>query len=1100
MLCVVVEDTERVIAERRLRLLRELAAVPTSEADSVDFVGERLFLALESSAADIPFAALYLMDTAGSSARLAAKTSSLPTAHAPMRIQFEDAGATWPVAEVIVQNRERTLDDIARCIGAISSAWPEPVQQVVLLPLTGSGQSRPLGALVLGVSPRTKLSDRYISFLSLVASHVSSRLADAQAHLEERRRSEALAELDRAKNVFFGNVSHEFRTPLTLMLGPIEALIGHDSLPDDAVESLRLIHRNGLRLRKLVNSMLDFSRIEAGRVEANFQETDLAILTNDIASVFRAAMEAAGLRLVVRCDPSLPSVFVDREMWEKVVLNLLSNAFKFTFEGEIEVSLEGAAESVLLHVRDTGVGIAADGLPKLFDRFHRIGGTRSRTQEGTGIGLALVKELVRLHGGSIDVTSQVDQGTCFIVSIPLGSAHLPSSKVRYGVAQPARQVDASSFIDDVLRGEDISVVQRTDAPSIDETSRRTMARILVVDDNADMRAYIERLLSPYWTVVTARDGLEALKSIETEKPSLVLTDIMMPNLDGYDLIRHIRQTPSTAALPVIILSAQAGDEARVAGLEKGADDYLVKPFSTRELIARIQAQLVRAIVRTVQEAQDRRLADVFRNAPVGVALLRGPDHVFEFVNEEYRKLVSNRDVVGQSVRTALSELEGQSVLELLDEVYRTGEPHIGRAFPTKLLNTESNSLEQHFFDFVYQPLLHADGSPDGIAVVVFEVTELMVARRQAESANRAKDEFIAMLGHELRNPLAPIQTSLAIMRMQWADAAVKERGVIERQVQHMVRLVDDLLDIARVTRGTIELKRSIVELSSIVAKAVELASPLFEQRQQGLDMQIPPHGLAVLADPIRLSQVIANLLTNAAKFSKIGDRITVDAHSEDGHVSLTVRDRGMGLLPEDLQSVFDPFVQRGQALNRPHGGLGLGLTIARSLATLHGGTLSAESEGSGKGSAFHLRLPLASEDAVGAPSGSPPPIAVNGMDRRVLVVDDNEDAAQSLAMLLSMWGYVVEIAHDGPSALRLAERDVFEIGVLDIGLPVMDGYELAGRLRQRAGSQQMRLIALTGYGQAADRQRSFESGFDSHLVKPIDAVALATTLVSVQNG
>ena len=1093
MLCVVVEDTERAIGERRLRLLTALAALQTSQADSLDSVAERLFQVLVTATADIPFACLYLVGATSDGARLVARTASLPATLAPAVIRFDDGTVRWPLAAVVRDSHERSVPDVDKLIGSIPSAWPEPVQRAVLLPLTGAGQDKPLGVLVLGVSPRRELDDNYHSFLSLVASQVSSRLADAQAHIEERRRSQALAELDRAKNVFFNNVSHEFRTPLTLMLGPLAALIGHHNLPEDAIESLRLIERNGLRLRKLVNSLLDFSRIEAGRVEACFQPTDLASLTRDLASVFRSAIEAAGLRLLVNCTELPEPVFVDREMWEKVVLNLLSNALKFTFDGEIEVRLEPVGEGVRLCVRDTGVGIAPEGLPHVFDRFHRIAGTRSRTHEGTGIGLALVKELVRLHGGSVDVTSELGRGTCFAVSMPLGSDHLPADRVDRSATRSSAPVEHSSFVDDALRGQELAPKKDVLEPSwVDIAPGKRPARILVVDDNADMRAYVARLLSPYWSVTTADDGVEALAAMQADMPSLVITDIMMPNLDGYGLIQAIRGNPSSATLPVIVLSAQAGDEARVSGLDKGADDYLVKPFSTRELVARVQNQLMRVMARTVQEALDRRLADVFRHAPVGIALLRGPEHIFEFVNQEYRKLISGREVVGMPIRRALSELEGQGIFELLDAVYASGEPHVGRAFPAALFNTTTHALEQHFFDFVYQPLRHEDGAAAGIAVVAFDVTELMVARQQAESASRAKDEFMAMLGHELRNPLAPIQTALALMRMQWAEVAVKERGIIERQVQHMVRLVDDLLDVARVTRGNIDLNRSVVELASVVGKAIETASPLFEQRRQHLRVAVPSVGLAVSADPVRLSQVIANLLTNAAKFSEQGAEVFIEAETGADFVTLRVRDFGRGMQQEDLEEVFGLFVQGSQGLNRPQGGLGLGLAIARSLATLHGGTLFAESDGPGKGSVFHLRLPLTT---MGLSEVSATPVAtVNGSGQRALVVDDNEDAATTIAMLLSAWGYAVEVVHDGPSALRLVESGAFDLGVLDIGLPVMDGYELARLIRTRADARKMRLIALTGYGQDADQQRSFENGFDSHLVKPIDANAFASAL------
>ncbi len=1098
MLCVVAEDTDRVIGERRLRLLRDLAAISTNEATSLAEAGAWLLRALARGTEDIPFAVLYLSEQGSDVADHAASTQPAVEQLAPRSMALDDDGTGWPVGRTILQSQEQLIERFAERCGPVRGAWPDLVQQAICLPLAGTGQPRPFGALVVGISPRREFDDGYRSFFSLLAAQIASRLGDTQAHLQERRRAEALAELDRAKNTFFNNVSHEFRTPLTLMLGPIDALLEQTDLPEAAREALQLVHRNGLRMRKLVNSLLDFSRIEAGRVEVSYRPTDLASLTRDLASVFRSAVEGAGLRFVVDCEDLREPVYIDRDMWEKVVLNLLSNAFKFTFEGEIAVSIALAGSCVELRVRDSGVGIDPAGLQHIFDRFHRVPGTRSRSQEGTGIGLALVKELARLHGGTVSVQSQVNRGTTFCVAIPRGRAHLPPERIEADSNLAATNIDPSAFLDDGLRAGAETSLGAGSAAGVTQAPAafgRERERLLVVDDNADMRSYVQRLLMPYWDIAVAADGLQALRMIEKRAPDLVIADVMMPHLDGFGLVERIRASEQLRSLPVILLSAQAGEEARLAGLNRGADDYLVKPFSSRELIARTEVQLMRIRVRRIEESLNKRLADVFRNAPVGMAILRGEEQTFEFANNTYRSLVSGRDLLGLRIRDALPELDGQGVYELLDTVRESGEAYVGRAFPLRLQDAAGQKLEPRFFDFVYQPIPGDEHQAGGIAIVCFDVTELMVARKAAESASRAKDEFIAVLGHELRNPLAPISTALQLMKMQWPEVATRERGIIERQLLHMVRLVDDLLDVARIARGNIDLKKIVVEMAVVVAKAVETTSPLFEQRRQALRIEVPERGLKIEADPLRMAQVIANLLTNAAKFTPAEKGVRVEASQARDQVVLEVSDEGIGMAPSELDSIFEMFVQGGQESHRPRGGLGLGLAIARNLVALHGGSLHAFSAGPGLGSTFSLSLPLHAARAQEAVIDSQLPAeTAQGTGKKVLIVDDNVDAATTLSELLRVWGYQTSVVHDAPAALDLLDEVAVDIALLDIGLPVMDGYELARRIRGRPEARELRLIALTGYGQSSDQLQSRSSGFDAHLVKPVDIGKLVRAL------
>ena len=370
----------------------------------------------------------------------------------------------------------------------------------------------------------------------------------------------------------------------------------------------------------------------------------------------------------------------------------------------------------------------------------------------------------------------------------------------------------------------------------------------------------------------------------------------------------------------------------------------------------------------------------------------------------------------------------------------------------------------------------------------------------ARSANRAKDQFLAMLGHELRNPLAPIATALQLMKLHGDSTFDRERTVIERQVEHLTRLVDDLLDVSRITRGKVELKRELVEISEIVGRAVEMVSPLLEQRAHDLILDVQRSGLRVDGDPARLTQVVTNLLTNACKYTASGGRIYVGAAVDGDEIVLRVQDNGIGMSAEVLPQVFDLFVQGRQAIDRARGGLGLGLSIAKTLVEGHGGTVVAHSEGTDRGSELVVRLPLA-RDVPSHSIVSPQPAlttrsdAANGL--QILVVDDNEDAAEMLAAALRLHGCSVVVAHDGPEALRIAPDHTFDAALLDIGLPVMDGYELAGRLREIASVRKTRLVAVTGYGQDSDRARALAAGFHQHLVKPVELASLNTLIANL---
>jgi signal transduction histidine kinase len=982
--CAVTETTPRVLGERRLRTLRDLG---TRVLDAKTDVHACQVAAetLAENPADIPFSLFYLLDDDRETARLAAAHGIVPGwPGAPPAVPLRGGGPPWPLARATAATGPCLVDVPAAPVGGAGAAT---VERAALCAVAGTTPGSIAGVIVAGLSPHRVVDADYTSFLTLVARQVAAGVANARAYAEERRRAEALAEIDRAKTAFFSNVSHEFRTPLTLMLVPLEDALadGAEPLGPRNAERLDVAYRNSRRLLKLVNALLDFSRLEAGRMQPVYRQTDLAAYTEELASTFRSAVERAGLSFDVSCEPIRGPVYVDREMWEKVVLNLLSNAFKFTLEGGIAVHVRERDGRALLSVRDTGSGIAAAELPAVFERFHRVRGARARTHEGTGIGLSLVRELVALHGGTVAAESEPGRGSTFTVALPLGRAHLPADRIDAARTLASTAVGATPYVEEALgwlgdagRGERLAA----DAGACPAAVATAGARILLADDNRDMRDYLARLLSVHWTVEAVADGEEALAALGRTRPDLVLADVMMPRLDGFGLLARIRADAATRALPVILLSARAGEEARVEGLERGADDYLVKPFSARELVARVNATLELARVR----------AEALRT----------------------------QETLARDLQAKTADLE--AVLATLRET------------------------------------------------------------------NRQKDEFLAMLGHELRNPLAAVRNAVATASM---DVARRPRAlaIARRQTDQLGRLIDDLLDVARITQGRIPLRKERVLLGEVLERALDNVRPVIESRGLVLQVAMGPVPLRVEGDPARLEQVFVNLLGNAAKYTEPGGRITLEAARDGDAAVVRVRDTGVGIAPDMLPRLWDLFTQADRSLDRAQGGLGIGLTIARRLVELHGGRIAAHSEGVGRGAEFVVRLP-----AVAGPGEAPDRSAVRGgapaRPAHILVVEDNPDAGDSLVMVLELFGHRVHVVRDGVAALEAVRARKPELMLVDIGLPGVDGYEVARQIRRERGLDRVALVALTGYGGEEDRRQALVAGFDDHLVKPVDIDAL----------
>jgi PAS domain S-box-containing protein len=937
----------------------------------------------------------------------------------------------------------------------------------------------------------------------------------AQKNIELQGLLERIRELDDIKTQFFANVSHELRTPLALILGPAQRLIDDDGAMPLAQrrEAGQVIARNARMLLKHVNDLLDMSRLEARKLKIELQDTDVAALVRFLASHFTVLAADRQIEYAVDAGEDCVAA-VDPDKLQRVLMNLLGNAFKFVPPGgRIRCALRQAPRELAVLVDDSGPGVPPELRQAVFERFRQGDGGIDRRANGTGLGLAIAKEFVEMHKGRIEVLDSDLGGARFQVTIP-------RNRLAAGAhAAAADAVPDRTTLDGILAAMHAAGLDRQpdDAPPPVTAGR---PRVLVVEDNADMNRFVAQCLDRHYEVICASDGREGLDKALRFRPTVVVSDLMMPNMSGVEMIAELRKLPETRSTPILLLSAKADEELMVKLLDDGAQDFIVKPFFEKELVVRVRNLVLTQEARdaTLQslarehkaheevEHQKRLLHSLFMQTPTLVAVLRGPKHVIELANPPICRIwrQAEADVIDRPLIEVMPELRDQ--IPLLDHVYATGVPYVGKEAPAKFHRPDAPG-ETSYFNFVYLPSRNVDGGIEGVFIVASDVTTQMQAREQvnglreaAESANRAKDEFLAMLGHELRNPLSPILTALQLMKLRGESGSEHERTVIERQISHLTRLVDDLLDVSRIARGKVELKTEILEIAEVVTKAIEMASPLLEQRVHTLTVDVPKGGLRVDGDMTRLSQVISNLLTNAAKYTPPGGSISIRGHREAGDVVLSVRDTGIGISPEMLPRVFDLFAQEQQALDRSQGGLGIGLTIVRSLIERHGGTVAARSEGPGKGSEFVVRLPATGrtrEPADLIPAEQPcattvPPASAP----RILVVDDNEDGAEMLAEVLAKRGYDTRVAHDAPTALRVAAEFSPDIAFLDIGLPVMDGYELASHLRELPGLASLRLVAITGYGQESDRQKTRVAGFHHHLVKPVGIDAIEATLMT----
>jgi len=1217
------ESTATVLNARRTRALRDLTAA-LADARDIGDVGRDIEAVHASMVLDLPFVLLYQFDAASGALHL--RASAGLEAHpglAPEITSLDDA--CWPFARTFHARAAQRVDGLAAAFGAAPCGpYDNPPDAALVLPVTVPGQQELVGFVVAGASAARALDVDYGNFYDLLGAAVNTAVGNVVAYEKEQRRAEELAQIDRAKTAFFSNVSHEFRTPLTLILGPLGDALADQAEPLGPAQRRRLevTHQNSLRLLKLVNTLLDFSRIEAGRVRAAYVPVDLARLTFDLAGVFESAMEKGGLAYRVDVRDLGRPVEVDRDMWEKIVFNLLSNAFKFTLSGSVQVTLAPHGDMVRLSVADTGCGIPAGELPRVFERFHRIEGTPGRTYEGTGIGLALIQELVHLHGGTIAVSSVVGTGTRFDVTIPFehdgqagGTDAAPAVAAETNASGAAYVQEALGWLPDQPA---MAVEARIPALA----GAGPLPRILIADDNNDMRAYLASLLAPHAEVTVCTDGEAAFALLQNDPPDLLVSDVMMPKLDGFGLIARIRADAALRQLPVMLLSARAGAEAKVEGLQAGADDYLVKPFAANELLARVGRQVAIGRERRQQqaaleerEAYFRALVDTapvmlwttdaaghitylserwhaYTGHPAGPELaamlvdsihaddvvrvrtafadaiaarasyssdyrLRGSDgayrwhldcgtprfdrdgvfegHVGTMVDVHARTMLQQRleDVafagnIGVWYSDApfttyqlnpqmashldLPGLADVPLCDVLAAVAQDDQARLGAAIATALRDGApldialTNAAGTRSLRAIGWCDLNDQGEPVRFDGVTLDISshkqaehDLRVLADALADKNRMQSEFLFTLAHELRNPLAPIRTGLELMRIAPnAATATRVQAIMRRQVDHMAHLVDDLLDMARLSEGKVELRREPVALDALVNEAVDISMPLVDAGRHTLSRHLPAEPVTLQIDRHRMVQVLSNLLNNAAKYSPPGSAIDIAAHIDGASIVLAVTDNGIGIDGSVLPLVFDMYAQAQQSNGTAQGGLGVGLNLVRRLVELHGGSVQADSAGLGQGSRFTVTLPLGAASASAPVSVSAPAATMAAADAagalRILVVDDNVDASNMLGALLELRGHAVQVVHDGAAALGAVAGFAPDVVFLDIGLPDQSGYDVAVALRQRPGMAAVTLVALTGWGAEQDRQQAHAAGFDAHLTKPADLASVERLL------
>ena len=1192
LFCASSLTTSNILNERRLKTHRDLSTRSLLEK-SIDSTCDTAIEILSQNREDIPFALLYLIDNQKPVARL--KNSfgiegEIPHINPPLfNLNINDNnnennshidennnnnnnnnndnndnnnGNTghnfiWPIEEVLKSGKSKYIS-----VGGLKELplgmANQRVTVAIIQPICMPNSKDPIGVLITGISPCLTLNSDFISFFELVARQISTAIYNAKSFEEEQRRMELLAEIDRAKTVFFSTVTHELSTPVTLILSPVEELLRDpkNTLDQDQKNQLQIVSRNAHRLLKLINSLLDISRIEAKKMRGEYEATDLPSFTIHLANVFRSTLEKAKLEYIV--DIHLfgddENVFVDRDMWEKIVFNLLSNACKYTLEGSVLISLRKNGNNVELEVKDTGVGIPESEIPFLFERFHRVEGAikQGRSIEGAGIGLALSNELVKLHGGHILVQSTLGKGSAITVTIPLGFDHLPPDQIiekrgtisEEKLAESPYVIEASSWVDNDYDSTSIS----NSPPEVTKPSSNVVSlqsRILLADDNADMRQYIKGLLEREHfckEVIAVGNGGDALRIAKTKLLDLVITDLMMPKLDGFDLIKSLKENGPTQSIPVIILSAATKEDDRIKGLQAGADDYIVKPFSAKELVTRIESHLKitqqrkEALLRerelkVAAFAARKNLHDVMKNINIGFLVLNR-DWNIVYLNQAMEGIYQSRK----------KDLLGNNYFEYYPDVIGTNlEKDMKRVMNLKVIVVDEYYciLNLQWYENRISP--HADG----ICIFCTNITlrkqlefdkqqaiELANQHQQkrmfeAEDYKRKQGEFIDTLCHELRNPLNGIYGGLSLIQSDVDsidELMIDQQSKLKEKVQMTLRtmsktifsmdvcakqqkvIVDDVLDLSKLENNKLELNPVPFKLSTLISSVIQMFRTQILEKKLKIIKKIEEK--YVIADPNRLTQILSNLISNAVKFTHAGG-ITVEAVVEtlsesENRLRVVVTDTGIGMNVDEQQIIFNRFAQANRRTSTEFGGSGLGLVISKTLVEAMGGSLSVTSE-IGKGSVFTFTLscglngdqkrisPVNSERIVmtSDTANVDIPLERNPANINVLIVEDNRFNCKIIGRLLDQKGYINHsVASNGKEALELLNGKRFDIIFMDVEMPVLNGIEATKLIREKERMMNVAnpvpIIGISGNVSQKQIQCGLDSGMNGYLKKPYE--------------
>ncbi|ORX86571.1 hypothetical protein K493DRAFT_268976 [Basidiobolus meristosporus CBS 931.73] len=958
-----IEVTERILAERRLKTLKDINADAAMAKDTREMLSS-IGTVLSENPYDIPFAALYTHilpddeEIEESYDSVSSATTKSDTLHLTQTIGIpEEHPSMFPVIRLAPSFQTNTLQDAVRLayeskqsvkvelgewFGEVPiRGWDAAATQAIVSPIMGSNKDGVLGVLVMGINARREYDENYETFVELVCRQTGSAIINISAYEEEVRRFKELAAIDRAKTAFFSSVSHELRTPLTLILGPVKDLLLEKDLAKETRAKLTYMHRNAERLLRLVNLLMDFSKIEAGRMQATFQETNLGKFTADLASMFRSAIEKGGVQFEVDCERMERNVWVDRDMWEKIVFNLIGNAFKFTMKGSITVKLASSEDDshAILSVADTGDGIPSHEIMRVFERFHRVEGRRGRSHEGTGIGLALTQELAKLHGGTVGVTSEFGKGSVFTVHIPFGCSHLPKDRLITALMEQVDEAEVDmpsrygrSIVDEArhwlpLSDED-STEYRSNTSSTDSNAGGSVTfpvvsrgcRVLLVDDNVDMRKYIKSVLEKWWRVTEAEDGEQAYQMAIADPPDLIVSDVMMPNLDGYGLLKLLRTQPLTKFVPLILLSAQAGEEARVDGLSAGADDYLVKPFSAKELVARVhthlelgklRVELERMVKERTKEliASEARYKTLTKLSPVGIYRANLEGHV-TYTNDKWWSISGHNREADPTASSFLSSVhpEDREYVERMWNEATEAQRNLTFEFRWKWDNDEPHWCYSEMiveYDNEMRPCGFVGALTDLTERKLLEQERLSAVRlaeqqqrhraEEAEEMKRQQELYIDMTCHELRNPLNGIYHSADLLHesLEKMQKEVRQESIrkvanwLEKEIeddldvvdtitlcaQHQKKIADDVLHMSKINMNLLVLSKTKLRPIEVVTNVIRMFET--EVRLKGIDLKfVLAEGYTrmkvdwVKGDPTRFTQILINFMTNAIRFTE----------------------------------------------------------------------------------------------------------------------------------------------------------------------------------------------------------------------------------------